>query len=44
VDELATACAGVLERPPGTGAVTLLTEDEAAGGWAKLYRSVAFPG
>jgi len=44
VEELAAACAAVLDRPPGTAAVSLFTEDEVADGWAELYRSVTSPG
>ena len=43
VEELAAACAAVLDRPPGTDAVTPFTEDEAAAGWVELYRSLMSP-
>ena len=39
VEELARACAGVLERPPGTGAMILHTEGETADALAALYAS-----
>jgi glycosyltransferase involved in cell wall biosynthesis len=43
VDELATACAGVLERPPGTGAMILHTEKETVDALAALYAAVGTP-
>ncbi|MEX1309580.1 MAG: glycosyltransferase [Candidatus Sulfomarinibacteraceae bacterium] len=44
VEELAAACAAVLDGPQGTEPLTLFTEDEAAAGWAGLYRSLVSEG